>query len=461
MNLLDGAEADLHRLRGGRRIELGADAIYHPRSLILGGHCTTPYSSLTHVVAGPRGLRIGTEHGSFFYRRHHFEDRPGGPEALARALARRVSLRPGGASQLERMVELDQRMLAPPPLRVGPVLVAIAVVAFLLQLVAPDFYQLGFFSRTLVSFGEGWRFVTANLLHASLLHLLLNAAGLLVFGGLLERSLGAPVTVLVAAGGALGAMGASYLAGYESVVGASGIVYGLLGALLWVEFDSPARVPVLWRLPRRLFVGLLVAETVILSGVPVIAHGAHLGGFLGGGLVVALAAGPALRNEPDGWGRRLLASAVVGVLLYSTGLQVAAMRETEPGRIARRAEALMRLEAVPPQLLNNEAWRIAISNAPGERDLRVASELAERAVRETEGSDPTILDTLAEVYFQSGRTDEALVTIDAAIALAPDEEYYREQRRRFTGERDPEDRPAEPVPEGAPQVPLSDSAIRV
>ena len=60
--------------------------------------------------------------------------------------------------------------------------------------------------------------------------------------------------------------------------------------------------------------------------------------------------------------------------------------------------------------------------------------------------DATILDTLAEVQFQRGHPERALVIIDEAIAREPQEVYYREQRRRFFGERGRDDRPDPPTP---------------
>ena len=72
-------------------------------------------------------------------------------------------------------------------------------------------------------------------------------------------------------------------------------------------------------------------------------------------------------------------------------------------------------------------------------------------------NDPNVLDTLAEALFAAGSAAEAVETIDEAIALAPDERYFREQRRRFTGERSPEDRPEPPgtwiLPERRPRAP--------
>ena len=79
----------------------------------------------------------------------------------------------------------------------------------------------------------------------------------------------------------------------------------------------------------------------------------------------------------------------------------------------------------------------------------------------SERSDPNILDTLAEVFFQMGRSTDALATIDEAIRLEPGERYFREQRQRFTGERPSEDRPAPPGFEPLYPVPLEEPGIRV
>ena len=73
--------------------------------------------------------------------------------------------------------------------------------------------------------------------------------------------------------------------------------------------------------------------------------------------------------------------------------------------------------------------------------LETALALAQRAVDDTGREKAHILDTLAEVHFQLGHRAEALAAIEEAILRNPGEDYYREQRRRFLGERDLEDRP--------------------
>ena len=66
-----------------------------------------------------------------------------------------------------------------------------------------------------------------------------------------------------------------------------------------------------------------------------------------------------------------------------------------------------------------------------------------------------------EVLFQVGRQGEALSTIDEAIRLEPGERYFREQRRRFSGDRPFDDRPAPPGFEPPFPIPSEEPGIRV
>jgi hypothetical protein len=111
----------------------------------------------------------------------------------------------------------------------------------------------------------------------------------------------------------------------------------------------------------------------------------------------------------------LTAVAAAGVDLFAPG-----------DFMARQTARLARLPDIDPMELNNRAWRIAENPDAGREHLEAALLLAERAVQETQRTQASMLDTLAEIEFQLGR-------------------YYREQLRRFRGERDAEDRPDAPT----------------
>jgi uncharacterized Ntn-hydrolase superfamily protein len=106
------------------------------------------------------------------------------------------------------------------------------------------------------------------------------------------------------------------------------------------------------------------------------------------------------------------------------GDKPAANRERE-----RIGEALKRTLAdknAGAGTLNALAWYCATADMYLEESL----EAAKRAVAQEPGS-TAILDTLAEVYFRMGRKDDAVATIDRAIAIDPNDNYLRTQRERF------------------------------
>lgn len=451
-------------LRPGRgAIALHATGFRHPRSGRTGAERFTAYADLTHLALGRRTLRIGTRAGVFLVARKLFASHDA-PEALVRALIARVASEPTGAVQLARMAEVEETARQPGSQRTTRVLVFACLAAFALQVwLGPGVHHAGFFSAMLAARGEPWRLITANLLHAGPTHLAFNVLGLLVLGGLLEHTIGSMRAALVAGLAALGATCAGLLASYDMMVGASGIVAGFAGALLWLELRMPERLPAQWRLPRRLFIVALLADAALPLLMPEIAGAAHLGGFAAGALAAALVTGRSLHRDP----LRPAATVAVALVFALAAASIGSAARLLLGGVAWETHAtrLLALEEAPILILNDAAWLIATGRTPTRKALAEAQELAQRAVAETGRQDPNLLDTLAEVQFQNGDAASAIETIDEALALAPNESYvtyFTEQRRRFLGERDREDRPEPPVgpffapapetePDGMPQ----------
>jgi rhomboid protease GluP len=325
--------------------------------------------------------------------------------------------------------------------------IAACIAVFMLRMtpLGPEIALAGAFSSTLLEIGEHWRLVTANLLHAGSWHLVLNLLGMLGLGALVEWPLGTARALLIFIVSGFGAMGASYLAGYEVALGASGVVMGAAGAALYLELFATDWLPAGWRVPRRLFLGALALqvlfEIVARYRFPVFASAAHVGGFASGFVTAALIAA---RDPRVTSGRPWVyaADALLGALVLLSVAAAARDVVGDPAWFERRAERLLEHESASPIVLNDTAWRLVTDQTdPTRHQLTIALALAERAVEETERSDPNLLDTLAEVRFAAGETASAIATIDEAIALAPRVHYFREQRRRFTGERDRDSRP--------------------
>jgi membrane associated rhomboid family serine protease len=143
-----------------------------------------------------------------------------------------------------------------------------------------------------------WQLVTYSFLHGNGLHLLVNMLGLYMFGSEVERVLGRQrfftyyfVSVLVAA---LTQLVMSAMSGGPPypTIGASGGVFGLLLAygmffprrivmLIFPPIPMPARVFVIVYAGVELYLGVTGTQ----AGV---AHFAHLGGMLGGFLMLRL-----------------------------------------------------------------------------------------------------------------------------------------------------------------------------
>jgi membrane associated rhomboid family serine protease len=93
----------------------------------------------------------------------------------------------------------------------------------------------------------------------------------MALGFLVERPLGSARTACVMGISAVGAMVTAGLFGNSMVVGASGIVFGLAGSVLWLDYRHADSLPAWWRFPRRSLWIILVVNIVIGAMIPFIA----------------------------------------------------------------------------------------------------------------------------------------------------------------------------------------------
>jgi membrane associated rhomboid family serine protease len=424
-------------------IVLEAEGFRHPRSSRRGSQVFTRFEDLTHLVASPRVLWVGARKSTYTIPRSSFAQYDA-PERLMESLLARVGELPNGEEQLARMARVDEISRNPVAPRATWGLIGICLLVYLLQLsMGMRISMAGQFSPALVADGDIWRIFTANLLHAQpgfvgYSHITFNLLALLALGTLMERSLGSARTVCVMGAAAILSMLTSGWFGNLPVVGVSGVVFGLVGGILWLDYRRAEEIPAWWRFPRRSIWILLAINAVLGVLVPFIALAAHAGGLIAGAAATA-AVTRQISTRPPRWVQ--LACGLV-VLATAMSVSTAGMDAfADDDAVVRYATRWAHLPGISPYELNDRAWYIAISPSSGPRELEAALLLAERAVSETQRSEATILDTLAEVQFALGMTHAAIATIEEAIAHQPDDPYYREQLRRFAGERAPGDRP--------------------
>lgn len=132
--------------------------------------------------------------------------------------------------------------------------------------------------------GERWRLLAAGFLHADPVHLLGNMLSLLIAGPVLERRLGATTFALLYGAALVGAGIVSVLMHPAPFVGvgASGAIFGVLGALfaLWALGAED--------LSAGFFLTNFALNAVLASRDPRIDWAAHTGGFVTGMAMVAL-----------------------------------------------------------------------------------------------------------------------------------------------------------------------------
>jgi membrane associated rhomboid family serine protease len=156
--------------------------------------------------------------------------------------------------------------------------------------------------------GEWWRLVTGGFLHSGLIHIGMNMYVLYMIGPQLERLFG-PVRYvgLYLASLLAGALGVMIVSPTSPTLGASGAIFGLIGAA--AAFQLANRINI-WQsgLGR-----LIIINLVITFGLgSFISVGGHVGGLIGGAAVGYLVFQLEQRRAPAlaGLGVALAASAV-------------------------------------------------------------------------------------------------------------------------------------------------------
>lgn len=127
---------------------------------------------------------------------------------------------------------------------------------------------------------EPWRLLTTALVHGSIFHVLLNMYTLWIFGQFLENLLGrGRYLALYLLSALAGSLGVLFLADpFTPVVGASGAIFGLMGAFLVIQRRLGGNA-------KQLLV--LIGINLVIGFIPGlnIAWQAHVGGIIGGALL--------------------------------------------------------------------------------------------------------------------------------------------------------------------------------
>ena len=159
-------------------------------------------------------------------------------------------------------------------------IIALCVVIYILQILPNSAVTQTLLYYPPFTYAEPWRMITALFVHSqnSPFHILFNMYSLFVFGPILERQLGRlRFLALYLISGFGGSVAVLLISPQSAVVGASGAIFGLLGAYFVIQRRLGGN-----NVQLVIVIGL---NLVIGFVIPGIAWVAHVGGFIAGAAV--------------------------------------------------------------------------------------------------------------------------------------------------------------------------------
>ncbi len=199
------------------------------------------------------------------------------------------------------------------------VLVAINVLIYFAASSSGKTYEQLVLWGPFVDQGEWWRLITSGFLHTETWHIILNGLALFWLGRMIEPALGHARFLAIYFSSLLcGSLGVMILSPDTPTLGASGAVYGLLGAAIVmarnrnIDLIQSGLVPIL-----VLNLGL----TIVLSSS--LSLGGHVGGLIGG-LISTFAVEELARRQRNSLIPGIVACAVIGIAAAAVSVMLAA-----------------------------------------------------------------------------------------------------------------------------------------
>lgn len=311
-------------------------------------------------------------------------------------------------------------------------------------------YHYGAKDSAAIAGGEYWRLLTVAFLHGGYLHLAVNSWSLYQLGSVLEPAIGrvrylATYFVSAVTGGL-----ASWAFSPALGVGASGAIFGLAGAAVYLSWRGRTA-----RLPSSL-AGTLVAwgavNLVLGFSIPTIDNAAHLGG-LAGGLLCGVLLVSDLVSWPFvvaglvtlGWAVRAISTGDDRMTAAQAFIEAEHADEAEDTVAARRA--LARAPTFAPALISGAFFQLRDGDNRGalalaDSALRILADTgpvgrASRQAASAIGIDHRLLVARAHLYrawalFGMDLVDEGI--IDASVAKSSPDPYTTDNASLLLGQ---------------------------
>ncbi|MGF7532593.1 rhomboid protease YqgP [Bacillus mexicanus] len=288
--------------------------------------------------------------------------------------------------------------------------------------------------NSLIAAGEWWRLLTPIVLHIGIAHLAFNTLALWSVGSAVERMYGSGRFLLIYLSAGIAGSIASFVFSPYPSAGASGAIFGCLGALLYVALSN-----------RKMFlrtIGTNIIVIIIINlgfgfAVSNIDNSGHIGGLIGGFFAAAALGLPKARAVSKRVLSAVLLLALAAGFLYY-GLHSPSHQESALIQQANELYREGKYEEVT-ELLNGEAEQkgasvnllriLAVSDIQiGEYDQAVS--LLERTVKK-DPKDHVSYYYLALLYTEKNELGQAEKAIKSAVNLKPKEQRYKKLQQQI------------------------------
>lgn len=181
--------------------------------------------------------------------------------------------------ETERKSRLYDKVFSQKPIVVTYALIVINIIVFILQymgIINTNLYATSAYS---IKMGHYWVVLTSAFLHADIIHILCNMYSLYFIGVQLETVLGKKKFIVVYLISAIMGSLASALLSGGAAIGASGAIFGLIGAMLYFGYYYRLY---LGNVVRSQIVPVILINLFIGFMLPGVDNFGHIGGLVGG-----------------------------------------------------------------------------------------------------------------------------------------------------------------------------------
>ena len=208
--------------------------------------------------------------------------------------------------------KLFEKVFSPKKIIMTKLIMLICIVMYIiLGIDSNNFFNIGINALVnfggnnllLVQSGEVWRVISAAFLHVSLIHLLVNMYSLVIIGTQVETFIGKFKFLFVYLISALVGSLLSLIFNEANIVsvGASGAIFGLMGALLYFGYHYRLYLS---EAIKNQIIPVIVLNLLLGFMVSGVDNAAHIGGLIGGylaSMAIGIENKSKLRDKINGW----------------------------------------------------------------------------------------------------------------------------------------------------------------